>query len=88
MVIGEKDVWGRGYGAEAARAMVAHGFRAANLHRITAATVSANAAMCRIALAVGMTEEGRRREAAFTDGEYHDVVEFGILAAEHHTKEA
>jgi RimJ/RimL family protein N-acetyltransferase len=29
-----------------------------------------------------MTEEGTRRQAVWTDGAYHDVVEYGLLAGE------
>jgi RimJ/RimL family protein N-acetyltransferase len=29
-----------------------------------------------------MKEEGRRREAAYKNGEYVDVVEFGLLKSE------
>jgi len=29
-----------------------------------------------------MREEGVRRQAAWTDGAYHDIVEYGLLAAD------
>ena len=38
--------------------------------------------MQRLALYLGMKEEGRRREAAFKDGRYVDLIEYGILAGE------
>jgi RimJ/RimL family protein N-acetyltransferase len=41
--------------------------------------------MRRIALDLGMREEGRRREAAFKDGRFVDCVEFGVLRAEFST---
>lgn len=82
IVLGDRGVWGQGVGGEAARLLVDHGFRALNLHRITCGTVVANAAMRRVAERLGMTQEGVRRRAMWTDGEYHDVVEYGLLADE------
>jgi RimJ/RimL family protein N-acetyltransferase len=82
IVLGDRSVWGQGVGTEAAELLVAHGFSALNLHRIACGTVLANAGMRALAERLGMTEEGRRREAAWTDGAYHDVVEYGLLASE------
>jgi [ribosomal protein S5]-alanine N-acetyltransferase len=82
VVIGERDVWGEGYAHEAAALIVAHGFAALNLERIGCGTFAGNAAMQKLALRLGMKEEGRRRRAAFKDGRYQDVVEFGLLRDE------
>ena len=82
IVVGERSAWGRGAGAEAARLIVGHGFRALNLQRIACGTLYGNGAMRRIAEGLGMTQEGVRRRAAWTDGRYHDVVEYGLLAEE------
>ena len=38
--------------------------------------------MRRLAERLGMTEEGVRRQAVWTDGAYHDIVEYGLLAGE------
>jgi RimJ/RimL family protein N-acetyltransferase len=82
IVLGDRSVWGQGIGTEAAELLVAHGFRALNLHRIACGTVAANRGMRRLAERLGMAEEGRRRDAAWTDGAYHDVIEYGLLAAD------
>ena len=82
IVVGDRTVWGKGIGLEAAQVLVAHGFSALNLHRIGCGTVAANVGMRRIAERLGMTQEGVRREAVWTDGGYHDVIEFGLLAGE------
>ncbi len=39
--------------------------------------------MRRVAERLGMREEGVRRQAAFKDGAYVDVVEYGVLRAEY-----
>jgi RimJ/RimL family protein N-acetyltransferase len=79
ILIGERDVWGMGFAQEAAALIVEHGFGELNLQRIECGTFSKNAAMQKLALRLGMKEEGRRRNAVFKNGRYHDVVEFGLL---------
>lgn len=82
IVIGDKTAWGQGYSVEAGRALVAHAFQAMNLHRVGCGTAADNVPMRRLALALGMREEGVRREAMFKSGRYVDVVEFGVLSGE------
>ncbi|MBI3524682.1 MAG: GNAT family N-acetyltransferase [Betaproteobacteria bacterium] len=79
ILIGDKTGWGKGYGLEAGRLLCRHGFAALNLHRIYCGTFADNAGMIGLAHALGMKEEGRRRQAAFKDGKYIDIVEFGLL---------
>lgn len=83
ILLGERSAWGRGVGLESARLVVEHGFGAMNLHRIHLGTTEDNVAMRRIAQRLGMQQEGLRREAAFNDGRYVDVIEYGILARDH-----
>jgi [ribosomal protein S5]-alanine N-acetyltransferase len=88
IVLGDRDVWGQGVGKEACRLLCDHGFAALNLHRIGCGTFADNLAMQRLALALGMTEEGRRRQAAFKDGRWVDVIEYGVLRAEYQVQRA
>ena len=83
IAIGEKTAWGKGYGKEAGRLLCDHGFAALNLHRIACGTFDDNVAMKRLALHLGMKEEGRRRQAAFKQGHYVDVIEYGVLRDEY-----
>jgi len=82
IVIGDKTTWGQGYSVEAGRMLLAHGFNSMNLHRICCGTSSDNVPMQRLALALGMRQEGVRREAMFKRGRYVDLVEFGVLRVE------
>lgn len=82
IVIGEKDCWGKGFSVEAGRALVEHGFDALNLHRIYCGTPAENLPMRKLAAALGMREEGVRRQAFFKNGCYLDIVEFGMLQSE------
>jgi len=83
IVIGDKAAWGNGYSKDAGRLICDHGFRALNLHRIECGTFEDNEAMKRLALHLGMKEEGRRRQAAYRGGCYVDVVEYGVLRREY-----
>jgi len=82
ILLGDKSQWGKGYGLEAGRLLIKHGFSALNLNRIECATFETNVAMKKLALALGMGEEGVRRQAAYKDGQYLDIVDFGILREE------
>jgi RimJ/RimL family protein N-acetyltransferase len=78
IVIGDKDYWNKGYGKEAGKLLCDHGFERLNLHRIYCGTFDNNNAMKTLALSLGMKEEGMRKEAAFTQGRYVDVIEYGM----------
>ena len=81
-IVLDRSVWGEGVGSEAAELIVGHGFKALNLHRISCGTVAANHGMRRLAERLGMSQEGVRRDAVWTDGAHHDVIEYGLLASE------
>jgi len=83
IVIGDKSIWGKGYSKEAAYLLCDHGFASMNLHRIGCGTFQDNEPMKKLATALGMKEEGRRREAAFKHGGYVDIIEFGVLRNEY-----
>jgi ribosomal-protein-alanine N-acetyltransferase len=79
ILMGNRRHWGKGVGLLASRAMLAHGFRKLNLHRIYCGTAATNSAMKKLALSLGMKKEGVRKEHLFLNGQWVDVVEFGIL---------
>jgi len=83
IVIGEMTYWGKGYGTEAARLICDHAFLAMNLNRISCQTFENNHGMRKMATALGMKEEGLRRQAAFKEGKYIDVIEYGIIRDEY-----
>jgi RimJ/RimL family protein N-acetyltransferase len=82
IILGEKACWGKGIGKEAARLLAEHGFRALNLHRIGSGTFETNIGFQKIAVSLGMQLEGTRRQAAFKDGRWLDVLEYGLLRDE------
>jgi len=82
ILLGDTEQWGRGCGLEAGHLLLRHGFMTLNLNRIGCATFETNVGMRKLAGALGMIEEGVRRQAAYKDGRYLDVVEYGLLRAE------
>lgn len=82
ILIGEKDWWGKGVGKEAGLQIVRHGFETLGLNKIQCGTFESNEGMIRLAGALGMEPEGRRRQAVFKGGRFQDVLEFGVLKNE------
>jgi len=82
ITIGEKDYWGNGYGTEATRRILDYGFQQLNLHRISSSAFAFNERSIRLHKKVGFKEEGLQREAIFKNGQFHDLVMFGILWGE------
>jgi RimJ/RimL family protein N-acetyltransferase len=78
IMIGAKNVWGRGYGAEAIELVTQHAFRAMGLHRLSAQSPnpSFNAAVRKL----GWNQEGVRREDFLLDGSFVDVECWGLLS--------
>ena len=82
IIIGEKQFWGKGIAVEASKILLFHGFQKLDLHRIYCGTAENNEGMKKLALKIGMSEEGRRRKALFLNGQYQDLIEYGILREE------
>jgi ribosomal-protein-alanine N-acetyltransferase len=82
IIIGDRRHWRRGVGKLAAARLLEHGFLKLNLNRIYCGTVATNEGMKRLALALGMQQEGVRRAHCFLDGQWVDVLEFGVLRSE------
>ena len=80
--IGDKGCWSKGYGTEALRLMLKHGFDQLNLHRVYLTVLSYNARAIRSYEKVGFKREGVLREHMYRDGKYHDVYYMGILKNE------
>lgn len=82
VLLGARDCWGKGYAYEAAVRLFQHGFTRLNLRRIYCGMAAPNIGMQKLALKLKMRHEGTRRQAVFLDGEYHDVLEYGVLREE------
>ena len=82
IIFGDTNFHGKGYAKEASNLILAHGFDELNLMRIYCGTSAENTSMQKLALAMGMVEEGRRRKAIYKHGQYIDVIEYGIVRSD------
>jgi RimJ/RimL family protein N-acetyltransferase len=85
ITIGDKDYWGRGYGRDALRLLLDYAFRLRNVRRVYLTVNSTNERAIRAYYACGFVEEGRLRKHVWSDGQYIDLVQMGILRDEWET---
>ncbi|RBI64602.1 N-acetyltransferase [halophilic archaeon] len=76
------DVRGEGYGAESVSLVVEYVFREYDTPAVGAGAYDCNDASRGLLESLGFTEEGRRRKFMFVDGEYRDMVQYGLLRRE------
>ncbi len=73
------DLWGRGFAAEAAGAVVHHAFTALGLNRVCAHHMVRNPASGRVLARIGMQREGVLRQRVRKWGVFEDVVMLAVL---------
>lgn len=77
--IDEPSLLGQGLGKEATRLVLTHAFGPAALHRVDLRVLAYNTRAIACYRACGFLEEGRERQAALVDGNWHDFVIMSIL---------
>ena len=80
--IGEKSLWGQGYGTDAMFALLDFGFGQLRLERMWLEVYDFNARARRSYEKCGFVLEGTERHAIFKRGQYHDVHLMSILREE------
>lgn len=80
--IGEKDLWGQGYGTDAMNALADFGFGQLRLERLWLEVYEFNARARRSYEKSGFVLEGTERHAIYKLGKFHDVHLMSILRAE------
>jgi RimJ/RimL family protein N-acetyltransferase len=73
---------GQGYGTETILWALEWCFRHANMHRVGIGAFAYNEGAWKLYERLGFVHEGRRREAVWYDGAYHDTVELSMLKRE------
>ncbi len=86
--IGEKDLWGKGLGTDAMRALLEIAFDQQGWHRAELWTLADNERAIRSFEKCGFRREGLERESAYYDGAYHDVVLMGLLKSDWDARKA
>ncbi len=82
IMIGDKSYWNKGFGTEAVRLLVQHGFNTLNLNRIYLRVLENNPRAIRAYEKAGFKHEGRQRQAEFKDGKYVDLLVMSTLKDE------
>jgi RimJ/RimL family protein N-acetyltransferase len=80
--IGEKECWSRGYGTDAIRTVLRHGFEDLGLRRVDLHTDADNARGIRCYEKCGFVREGVMRERRLRYGEPLDMVLMAVLRDE------
>jgi [ribosomal protein S5]-alanine N-acetyltransferase len=79
-----KRFWGKGFGTEAAKALVHFCFDKLELNKVFAASFIDNPGSWRIMEKIGLSYEGTLKQHVARDGEYKDLCYYGILKKNYH----
>ncbi|MBN2124009.1 MAG: GNAT family N-acetyltransferase [Deltaproteobacteria bacterium] len=79
ILIGEKRLWGKGYGLEAFRAVTSFLFGQVGVRKVTAGTTSINLGMLRIMERMGMEPDGLRLRHVLIDGQETDLIHAALF---------
>lgn len=82
IVIGEPELWSRGYGTEAMRVALRYAFDVLGLNRVSLDVLEHNERAIRTYERLGFQREGLHREDVYKDGVFVNVLRMGILARE------
>lgn len=85
--IGDKSFWNGGYGTEATRLMLKHGFETLNLNRIYLYVFETNPSAIRTYEKAGFAHEGKLRQSVYRNGRYVDALLMSILRSEWDAKQ-
>lgn len=80
--IGERDLWGKGYGTDAMQVILRYAFRELNLRRVSLNTFGYNLRAIRSYEKSGFVQEGCQRQYMNRGGQRWDVIFMGILREE------
>ena len=72
----------RGWGSQALGMLLRYAFGELNLFRVTAVVPAYNEGALRLFQKFGFMEEVRRRKSLHRDGEFWDIISFGLLNSE------
>ena len=74
ILIGERNVWGKGFGFDAWSTIMDHLSKSREIRKITGGAVSLNAGMIKVMERAGMTLEATRKAQRVIDGQLVDEV--------------
>jgi RimJ/RimL family protein N-acetyltransferase len=77
-----REEQGKGYGSEAIKWALEWGFLVGGLHRVSIGCFSFNEVAKTLYERLGFVVEGRNREVVWKNGDWHDIIEMGMLEGE------
>lgn len=83
IVIGNKEMWGKGYGSAALLMALKYAFRELGLHKVSLRVFQTNKRAIKSYVRCGFKKEGVEREQVFKDGKFHDLFVMSILDREY-----
>ena len=86
--IGDKTFWNNGYGCEATRLTLQHGFETLNLNRIYLHVFETNPRAIHVYDKIGFIREGKLRQTTFRNGRYIDTLIMSMLRSEWDTRKS
>jgi RimJ/RimL family protein N-acetyltransferase len=86
IVLGVKELWGRGIGRTGLRLLLDYGFTVQNLERIYAEVYGFNQRSQRLMETVGFQKEGVLRQHELHNGQRQDLYFYGLLKEEFYTR--
>jgi RimJ/RimL family protein N-acetyltransferase len=82
LMIGEPEWWGRGFGTDVLRTVIATCFDDWNLRRLWARAEVFNERAHHLFKRCGFVHEATLRDASYCEGQFHKVLVFGLLATD------
>ena len=82
ILIGERTIWGNGYGLEAWVAVCHYLLRDVGIRKVTAGTIAANKGMIRIMEKAGMVADGRRIRQCVIGESEEDIIHAALFKTE------
>ena len=82
IMIGRREFWNKGYAFEAYSLVIEYALGHLQLRKITAGAISENIGSNKVLQRLGFIQEGIRRRAVLANGQFMDVVEYGLFPEE------
>ncbi|MBN1483384.1 MAG: GNAT family N-acetyltransferase [Chloroflexia bacterium] len=82
LIIGEKDVWGMGYGSEAIYLLLDYAFGSLGFHRVAVGVIGFNHRALRFYEKIGFEREGLQRDGYYYNHVFHDFIMMSMLENE------
>lgn len=82
ILLGDKSVWGNGYGTEALKLLLRYAFEELGINRIEALILDSNIGSYKMHEKCGYIKEGVKRNSIFKNGQYHNQILVSVLKDE------